>query len=314
VRLRVWSEFLGFEELRSPRVLDLLARYGVAPCVQVTSFEGLAPVLRAHAERGLDTAVWLLLPQDAGYWPSERNAELYSARVDALLSWAGRQQVRVPWLAVDLERPLWQAQMLGRAHGSARGLVQLRLAIANLNSRRFARASAMYRAMAQRAESAGVRLLCAAHDYVLADLLSRSHLLQDLHEAPVLPVPWAALSVMLYTSLGCDRRWLYEVARQLKLRLGGRAAASIGLTGVGVLGTEPHYTLPEELAPDVAALKAAGVEDVAVYNLEGILSSARPEAWFEMLEATPPVVPDQTPASRRKLRQLRLWQLLGLLP
>jgi len=310
VRLRVWSEFLRFEELRSSRVLNLLARYDVGVCVQVSAFEGLAPVLRAHAEHGLEPAVWLLLPKHHGYWPSERNAELYAARVEALLSWAARERVQVPWLAVDLERPLWQAQMLDRAYGLAKSLAQLGLAAANLNPRRFARAQAAYQAMAARAHDAGVRLLCAAHDYVLDDLLAGSNLLQDLHEVPVLGGPWDALSLMLYTSLGCERRSLYEAARELRLRLGDRAAASIGLTGAGVLGTEAHYTRPEDLAPDVAALKAAGVRDVAIYSLEGILSSREPQAWFESALAAAPRVPEPTPASYRTARRKRLLRLL----
>ena len=92
---------------------------------------------------------------------------------------------------------------------------------------------------------------------------------------------------MLYTSLGCERARLYEVGRELRRHLGDRAAASIGLTGVGVLGSEPHYARPDQLEPDVAALKAAGIEDLAIYNLEGILTSPQPEAWFEMIRTTP---------------------------
>jgi hypothetical protein len=304
--LRVWSEFLGFDELRSPAVLGLLRRFQVNLCLQVTAFEGLASVLRDYD----DTSIWLLLPKEQGYWPSERNAELFASRVDELLRWADREQVRMPWLAVDLERPLWQAKLLDGAHGAGKLLAQTRVAAANLNRRRFARAQAIYRNMAEGAHHSGLKLLCAAHEYILDDLVAGASLMQDLHEAPVLAVPWDAISVMLYTSLGCDRRWLYEVARDLRLRLADSVAgASIGLTGVGVLGSEPHYVGPAELAPDVAALKAAGVDDLAIYNLEGILDSGNPEAWFEMVLNTPPAVPPPTAASRRRQLRVKLRRL-----
>ena len=71
------------------------------------------------------------------------------------------------------------------------------------------------------------------------------------------------------------RRWMYETTLALAASCLG-VGASVGLTGVGALGNEPHYTQPADLAHDAAALKAAGVDDFAIYNLEGILGSACP--------------------------------------
>lgn len=313
MRLRVWSEFLSYDELQAPAVLDLLARYEVGMCVQVKDLDGLAPLLLACAERDVEAAAWLLLPREQGYWPSETTAIEYATRVDKLLTWAESKHVRIPWLAVDLERPLWQAEHLSGSRGLRGVAVQLQLARLNLNRPRFLRAREAYVALARRARASGVRLLCAAHDYVRDELLAGSSLLQDLHEAPVLGVPWNVVSAMLYSSMDPEsevrRRWLYEVAADLRRGLGARAGASIGLTSAGVLGNEPHYTRPDELASDVAALKAAGIEDIAVYSLEGILNSGRPERWLDMLAATTPAVPLPTAASRRRALKHRLLRL-----
>ncbi|MCK6550309.1 hypothetical protein L6R52_31020, partial [Myxococcota bacterium] len=70
------------------------------------------------------------------------------------------------------------------------------------------------------------------------------------------------------------------------------ASVSVGLAGPGKLGDEPVLPSPDALALDVAAARAAGVDDLALFSLEGVLGRASPEAWLEAFVATPPRAPE----------------------
>ena len=324
VPLRVWAEFLSYEDAAAPATVQLLRRFDVRLCLSVPEGSvgaALARVLRAHADAGLDVALWLLLPKSIGYWPSERNADAFSRHLDAVFKWADRERARVPWIAVDLEMPLPQALAYRDGRGLRRLLVMTRLALANLNARRFARAVEQYRAILRTIHDRGAKALCAAHDSVAEDLRLGAPVVQDFLETPVVDVKWDVVSTMMYNSMVAgqfgvtldDARWMqYEVACELKQAFGERAGLSLGLTGVGVLGDEPHYASPEQIAPDVAAAKAAGIGDVAIFNLEGILRSPDPAAWFQVALDTPPRVPRPTPwASKERAARRRLARAIG---
>ncbi len=317
--LRVWAEFLPYDEASAPFTIRLLRRFQVTLCLSVLDGapgNRLARLLQAYADAGLDVALWLLLPKAIGYWPSERNAEAFSAHLDAVFAWADRQRARVPWIAVDLELPLQQTL----AYRDSRGLKQLfaigQIALANLNARRFAQAVEWYRAILGKIHDRGAKALCAAHDYIAEDFHLGAPIVQDFLETPVVDVEWDVVSTMIYNSMVVeqfpvtldDAHWMqYEVGRELKEAFGARAGISLGLTGVGVLGDEPHYTDPAQLAPDIAAAKAAGIEDIAIFNLEGILRSPDPAAWFQVAVDTLPYVPRRTAWAARERARRRRW-------
>jgi len=324
VPLRVWAEFLPYEEASAPSTVQLLRRFDVTLCLSVpdgTLGDPLARLLRAYADVGLDVALWPLLSKAIGYWPSERNADAFSAGIDAVFTWADRQRVHVPWIAVDLELPLPQAL----AYRGSRGLKQLftigRIALANLNARRFAWAVNRYRAILRKIHDHSAKALCAAHDTIIEDFHLGAPIVQDFLEAPVVDVEWDIVSTMIYNSMVVeqfhvapdDARWMqYEVGCELKRAFGARAGISLGLTGVGVLGDEPHYIDPAQLAPDIAAAKASGINDIAIFNLEGILRSPDPAAWFQVAIDTPPQTPRQTKwAAKERAKRRRMARSIG---
>ena len=66
-----------------------------------------------------------------------------------------------------------------------------------MNPRRFQTATGAYRDVIDIAHSAGLRLLCVAHDYLAEDVWLGRPVLEDLNEAPLLGLPWDAISIML---------------------------------------------------------------------------------------------------------------------
>jgi hypothetical protein len=126
---------------------------------------------------------------------------------------------------------------------------------------------------------------------------------QRLLGTPIDGLGWASAGPMLYTSLfeGWSRGLVdREGARALlargcvaaRDRFGPAAAASLGCVGPGALETEPLYRSLAELVDDVAVARAAGLDDLALFDLGGIFKRAArgappPEAWLDAFVEAP---------------------------
>jgi hypothetical protein len=77
------------------------------------------------------------------------------------------------------------------------------------------------------------------------------------------------------------------------------------VTGTGVLGNEPTFETVEELMVGVEASLAAGVRDISIYNLEGVVSRENPRVWLEALRAARPRIPEKSGKVVRTLGALR---------
>src|SRR5262249_35561414 len=104
-------------------------------------------------------------------------------------------------------------------------------------------------------------------------------------------IGWDHVSAMLYTSIlegwsaGLLRRddvraILGWSCRQAALRFGPIAGASLGAVGTGAFGDEPTYKGPQELADDGAVARAAGLDDLTLFDLGGVLRRPPADAWL----------------------------------
>ena len=308
MRLRVWAEFITPEELCAPRVVALLRRYRVQPCLALPYgrlSSGYARYLQTYMCEELEPALWPTMTDEQGYWPHEGNATEFSAYVRQIFHWAEREQVKIPWLAVDLETPYYQWQEQCRARGLSKITITMRHYKGNRNRTRFDQAAELYLSPQEYISGQGCRTLVPVLPLLELDLVKGGVKVQDYLETPVTPVKWDVISVMQYNSMLVGysrglikpkdaRRHLYHLALNARLLLGARASLSVGVTAAGKLGSEPFYRNAEEMRPDIEAALAAGIEDLAVFCLEGILNSARPETWFEMIRSALPVVPGRS--------------------
>jgi hypothetical protein len=128
---------------------------------------------------------------------------------------------------------------------------------------------------------------------------------------PVDGIAWDHVSPMLYTSIleGWSRGLLGRrdvrailawSCRASEARFGSLAGASLGAVGTGAFGDEPTYRDPAELADDVAVARAAGVEDLALFDLGGVLARPSVDSWLEAFTSPDPApaLPDPTLRAR----------------
>lgn len=65
-----------------------------------------------------------------------------------------------------------------------------------------------------------------------------------------------------------------------------RLALALGCVGTGALGNEPLYAGPSELREDVAVVRAAGIDDLALLDLGGVLARPPLESWLDAFVQT----------------------------
>lgn len=307
--LRVWVEFLPYEEARHPDVISFLKAHDLQPIFAVrpdSDLDALVRLIRDTDTAGLRPMIWPLLSHSDGYWPGESNAERWWAQTEWILDTLAAQMARPAGVAVDLEPPIDHVQKLARA---VPGLDVLRLLWSNLDRERFEDSVRQWTGIADALHERRLDTLAVAFSAVASDLNHKTAVWQDLLETPWADVAWKSHGIMAYGSLvtgyskgllGADdaRAIHHHLITPVQARWGAGSHVSMGLVGTGVLGDEPTYASPHALALDAAAVRAAGVTDLGLFCLEGILSRDDPESWVEAVWAMTPVVPSMTYRSR----------------
>jgi len=308
MKIRVWAEYLDPKEAVKKKNLELLSRYNVNLAMAIPPErinKDHAKLFAACEQAGVETTAWVLLGDEAGYWACETNAVEFSAQCERVYDWADASGFSIPWLAVDVETPHYQMDRVKKSRNlellkNLRGVYKQ-----NRDMTRYHSSSRVFALLAEKMRARGVKTIAAASNFVVEDIIAGRVVIQDILETPISNINWDVISFMIYTSMltgysggMLDRRdatwYLYATMRDMKEILWEQAGVSIGVTYIGKLEDEPYYSSPQELLPDMQAAKAALIDDVAVFNLEGILRSPRPEEWFEALMNCEPVVPERS--------------------
>ena len=314
-RRRIWSETVPYATLTGARAIGLLRRYdlGVQVAVRPGTLADLPATLARLSGEGIPTAVWPMLDDTDGRWANAKNHATFAelARAVAKAS-AG---TGVTEMVVDLEPAIEDVRA---ALASVRAAGRLLESVAD--GSRLATARVAFAALSQEMVEHGLATTAVAVPMVLLDR-AESTRWQGLLGTPLDGPAWSGVNVMLYTSIlegwsrGLfDRRGAMSVlataCRATADRFGARGSISLGAVGVGAFGDEPTYRSPAELARDVGIARAAGVDDLTLFDLGGVLSRGPPEAWLDAFVETAPD-PGALPESLRGRAALSLATLTG---
>ncbi|MDC0681273.1 hypothetical protein [Sorangium atrum] len=296
-RRRIWSELLPLEVVRAPGTLALLRRYALELSIAVRpdTAAGLPDLVAACADAGVAVAVWPMIADEDGRWASACNAAAFGAFVARLMDALDARRLAAAEIVFDLEPPI---DAVRRALAGGRGALDL-LGGGPRGARgspRWSDAQRAYAELAGAVHARGVATSAAIVPLVLTDGPARGW--ERLLGTPVSAPPWGRVGAMLYTSLiaGYSRGALGREdavallawgCRAAARRFGPRAGASLGAVGKGALGDEPVYSSVAELREDVAVAEAAGVSDLSLFDLGGVLARPPAEAWLEAFVAPP---------------------------
>lgn len=291
-RRQIWCETLPYDELTSPRAVRLLSSYHLGVMVAVRPWHAgeIGEVARRLEGEGVSVALWPMIEDAKGRWASAHSAEAYIGFVDELLAAVPEAKE----VAIDLEpaiselekwkawRPRWGR--VGKREVGKREVVPAAFASASTS---FTSAIARWRHPPQRPAR---RVTTALLPLLAFD--SANNWLARLLGTPADELPVDVHSVMAYTSLfeGWSRglvgrrraEWMLGLcAGRARTRWGARAGVSLGAVGTGAFGDEPVYRAPAELARDVSIARAAGISDLSLFELGGVLRRGPAEAWLD---------------------------------
>ncbi len=301
-QLALWSEFVPFEQVRAQ--LPIFEAQGLSLNLAIRDGEWERPELEAlwreAGARGVEIRAWLLLSREEGYWPNKWNAPRFEALVRRFLARMDDKHLPVFWLIFDLEPPPELMKELSRQ--LAKGQVGRALATLRRSSESapLQPAVARFAALVEELHARGIRSHAVTTPMALHDLgAAPGPKVQSALGLPLEGVPWDLVSFMVYRpeyrrlvgELGPDI--VYRYARDARRHFGSRVAIDLGEVG-HVSFPEPFegYVEPRLLGEDVSAVLAAGITQVQVYSLDGMLGMhAGPLPWIQSAKQAAPVRP-----------------------
>jgi hypothetical protein len=278
VRRRVWCETLPFDDVGSPATTQLLARHklDLLLAVRPWQLDQVGELVKRVQGAGVFVGLWPMLADEDGRWASVASSTKFVALVDEML-------VRAPSadeLVIDLEPPLYLLERWKDGDPTWRQTPSPR----DYRDGRDRMVDATTRWTAER------RVTTAVMPLLAVELAGRW--IQRALGTPATDLPVARHSVMAYTSLfegwsrGLVSRRRAELllsacARLSRLRFGDRAGLSLGTVGTGAFGDEPCYRDPSELARDVQLARKAGIEELSLFDLGGVIRRSPASAWLD---------------------------------
>ncbi len=323
--LRIYGETVPFEVVVRARTIALLQRHALELVLAVRPWQSaeLPGVVRALRDAGIGCSVWPMLADDEGRWASAHNAASFARFLRSTVDALDVAGVLPREVLLDLEPPFAHARAMAAGGGSSARWFDLASARPQpppapvLDA-----ASAELAAAVRELHARGVATASAVWPLVALDPPDARGW-QALLGTPVDALATGRVSVMMYTSIlegwsrGAIRRrdakllLTAATARALR-RWGGDAGMSIGCVGTGALVDEPVYRDPSELAEDAALARAAGCQDLTLFDLGGVLARGPAEAWLDAF-AHPTEHLAGTSSKRvhlaRKLTRLATWVL-----
>jgi hypothetical protein len=324
--LRVYSETLPYEEVTRARTVSLLARYGLEVVLAVRPWDvgALPRVAHTLADAGVTLAVWPMLSDEEGRWANARNAASFARFTRQIVDALDREAAPPREVLFDLEPSFEEARLLlPGASRDPRGLVALAAGASRARSAAYAAAEVELSASVMDLRARGIASSSAVWPLVALDPPGASGW-QALLGTPVDGLATERVSVMVYTSIlegwsrGALRRphaasLLTAATHRVVRRWGERASVSLGCVGTGAFEDEPIYRSPAELAEDVALARAAGCQDLSLFDLGGVLAREPAEAWLDAFVGAGDAVTASPPSGRvtaaRTLARAATWAL-----
>lgn len=292
-RLGVWSEWLPYSKVEThlSEISENRLRVHLAvrqdEIGEPTKFSELVHLLRAAQSLNVEVWLWPLLAQKDGYWLNQWNASEFKNYTLDLLAQLDVEGVSITGISFDLEPPLEKLETLLGLAKSLKLSQLLKTAQSYDEPELFCAARTQIQTLAQTLHQRGLLVHAVTTPFLLHDFREKMALprcadrtMQRIFGVPLDVDNFDAISFMAYRSefekiVGrINSRLVYDYGRRAKAAFGDKAGLDLGV--VGNL-TFPHplvgYQEPSRLKEDLAATKAAGINAVQVYSLDGMVSS-----------------------------------------
>jgi len=301
--LLVTAEYTPYRDLAGPELVALLKKYDIQICLCVREDQlndELDNLYKAYEQAGLHILFWPLLPKKDGLYVNKETAEKYISYLEVIYGWAEKHNHKIDAVVVDVEP----------GSGGFKKMVK------DMDKKSWPQAMEKFSRIIQKIHGHDSLAIGVAFPFVSDDKRRGTHGWEDLFGGPVASVDWDYLAVMMYTSWFVQMlksagmtfdaaHWVaYDYSVDLKNLWGDKAAVALGVTNPGEGKETVIYDSPEKIAPAIAAVREAGVRNIGIYDMKGILAAGDPEAWFKVLKDTPPGLPKKGKLAAKNFRSL----------
>lgn len=166
----------------------------------------------------------------------------------------------------------------------------------NMNKERFYQSFAKFTAMQDMMHEYGTKAIAVALPLAYEDHIDGEFLIQDFMTVPVSKVDWDQINYMIFNtdyvsaSKGIVshedyQHLLYIYAKEFIKKYGPeKASITLGITNLGVSDIRAVQTDPKKYKMEASALLAAGLGDLGIYALDGIMEQKNPIKWIEIVK------------------------------
>ena len=298
VTIGVKSSSVPFSDVQAH--LPLLEERGATLYLEVREWDigsaELRDLLADALGRDIGVTMWPLLSMDQGPWANEQNVEAFSTLVRDYMDWLDAEGIHPEWFVVNMENSSAQMDIIKELFYTGDYQALLEILLGNLDPEGFALAVEAYRLLVEEMQGRGYKVMITTYPFMLDDLHDGDPDIQDLANVPIAGIDWDALTFTPYRTAYSDDLGVeftpdivYEYGKLAMMLFGPRARLAVGI--IGYSGHGEGYVSPEDLALDISAAKAAGIEEIDLFHLGGMIAEGGPGQWLDACEA-PPQVPE----------------------
>lgn len=312
-RHAVWAEFMPYQwvEADLPRFRQAGLQLNLAIPAERQQLPELKQLLQRAQAAAVPVGAWLLLPDQAGYWPNAENATAFAQLVERFLGWLQQHKLQVAEIIVDMETPLALSRLMkGQL---LRGLqLEWKRWRHPRNHEQFWKSVSLFQQLVEQIHQAGLRAQVVTYPLVVHDLKAGNTAFQEFLQVPVTPIAWDQVSLMTYRSsfedmlpLQLSSGFVYQYLHTACQHFEVPVSAALGVIGSVGKVAEGGFRDPEQLLADTQAALAAGVCGVQLFSLDGMHELGAPDPWlqiFQRAQQAPAQAPQPTLSDRS------LWQ------
>ncbi len=261
-------------------------------------------------QRGIKVLIWPLLRVEQGPWACENNYKIFGELIDTLIDWMGKVPVTPEYIVINMENSIAQMDTIKPhlTHKEYRAII--RILQNNRDRSKFNEAVEGYKKIVNGIHKKGFKVMITTYPFIIDDFHDDDPDIQDIANVPVSGIDWDAYTFTPYRTaysgdLGVTFTpyMVYEYGKAAGKRFREKARLALGIIGPNEHG--PGYSSPEDLAKDIAAAKAAGIEEIDLFHLRGMISEGAIENWINAdVKAAKPAYDIKVFAARTFLKTL----------
>jgi len=270
----------------------------------------LSTVLKKAKALEIPTIIWPLLETDQGPWANEFNYEIFGELVNKITDYLKEEEINPKYIVINMENSSAQMDTITNYLKNKDYKAIMELLMTNLDRASFDRGVAGYKKIVDDLHAKGYQVMITTYPFMIDDFKDGDPDIQDLANVPISGIDWDALTFTPYrTAYSGDFGMtftpyiVYDYGKAAKEIFKEKARIALGI--VGESGHGPGFKSPEDLKKDIAAAKAAGIEQIDLFHLKGMVESGDIGPWINAdVEAEIPVIDLKVVAARAFVQTL----------